>query len=433
MLKNKNNLKQKIKICLKNKLLLTIILITLSLTFLALSLNVLNFKTSDLMVNTMIDNHDYIYNVNKVSNDKTKRLSLQEDDIKTIKKNTNAILNNVYILNNLKFEFGLNNGNNNLYPSYLTKYLEFIEVQDNQLFSKIIGRIPNLPEEIVVHKFFADYCIKYGIKKIDNTLYFPKNYEEMINSKEKIKLGNTQVTIVGIIDDENPLLSKLGNEEQLENKKMDIYDGYTRKGYQILTKGLVDKLTKIDISQSKDKIVTKKLIGVKIYDDNKKTLSNVFDKLIYKNTVSEVGKGEQFIYSSDNNYTVLGNIVDTYNKYSNYIIIVGGIFILLTLLIFYLFINSNIKSLKKEIPKITKKELSKITKYLIFIIGITTWILAIIIYYIIAYNLNKMVYDKYYYTIKVITLNYSIFSILFGIITFISLVIYLLNKNKHFK
>ena len=86
MLKNKNNLKQKIKICLKNKLLLTIILITLSLTFLALSLNVLNFKTSDLMVNTMIDNHDYIYNVNKVSNDKTKRLSLQEDDIKTIKK-----------------------------------------------------------------------------------------------------------------------------------------------------------------------------------------------------------------------------------------------------------------------------------------------------------------------------------------------------------
>lgn len=69
----------------------------------------------------------------------------------------------------------------------------------------VIGRIPNESNEIVVHKYFCDYIIKYGIKLYNDEIYYPKNYEEILKDKKEIKLADNKVVIVGIIDDDDSI------------------------------------------------------------------------------------------------------------------------------------------------------------------------------------------------------------------------------------
>ncbi len=410
MKKNKSNNKSKTNKfeILNIQLLLTILLMIIFSSGIVITLNIHFFKTSDLVVNTMINNHDYTYNVNKLSDDNTKRLTLNEDDLKKIKENTNSILNNIYTINT-NFIFGSIQGKNELYPSISN--LEFIEVKDDRLFEKLIGNIPNDSNEIVVHKYFVDYCMKYGIKKLDDTLFFPKNYEEIINFKTK--LGNNQVTISGIIDDDNTLFkqAKFKNSIEDEQLKNYIFSNYIKKGNQILTKGLVNSITDL-----------KKLIGVKIYDDDKDNLNKVFEKMIYINNTSEITKNEQYIYSSDNNYTALKNIADIYYKYSKYVLISLIILTLFIFLVLYSFVIKILSNLQNE-------NKLKIYKYLTLLIVINI-VITIAIWFIIDWFINKKLLLKYHYIIKIIPFNPLILTILVGIILFVSLFVYVITKKN---
>ena len=231
------------------KLVMTIILTAISLIFMGVTVNWTLFEHNRLIINTMKDNNDYIYNVKKSKYGpfgSISILSLEENEMQDIKKLTNSIINPIYSLydngHNLAFEFGDNNSNLDYYKSGISNSLQFIEINDSRILGKLIGREPNTSNEIVVHKYFADYIIKFGIMKPDNNLYFPKDYNEIVNSNQEIKLGENKVIITGIIDADDSLYQDLKNGGSFESDEFASYfrNNYSSKGSDIYVKGFTD-------------------------------------------------------------------------------------------------------------------------------------------------------------------------------------------------
>lgn len=87
----------------------------------------------------------------------------------------------------------------------------FLEYSDNDFSQlKIIGEKPINANEVIISKVFADYIIKMGVnvRKFDANGYpiiekvYPKDYNDLINSKNKIVLGTSFIVVSGITDDD---------------------------------------------------------------------------------------------------------------------------------------------------------------------------------------------------------------------------------------
>jgi hypothetical protein len=89
--------------------------------------------------------------------------------------------------------------------------MQFVELKNSDFTGmNIIGKVPTNNNEIVIHKYLADYFIKLGVMIVDNNTnndeykpeyYKPESYEQIISDQKMIKLGSNKVKIVGIIDD----------------------------------------------------------------------------------------------------------------------------------------------------------------------------------------------------------------------------------------
>ena len=229
------------------RLFMTVILTAMSLIFMGITVNCALFQTERFVTNVMKDNKDYVYDIHYSS---FGRFGLEEDfeltdkNIQELKQITNSNLNVGYILYDngaiLNFEFGKNDNSSAYYiePSEL----HFIEIEDDRILENIIGTVPQNSNEIVIHKYLADYIIKYGIVLADISLYIPKNYNEIVTSKKEIKLGENSVIITGIIDEDDRLYLKAKETEKFSSEKLENYfhSNYQSKGNIIYVKGFTD-------------------------------------------------------------------------------------------------------------------------------------------------------------------------------------------------
>ncbi len=234
------------------KLIMTIILTTFSLIFMGVTINFYMFDKNLFITNTMKDNNNYVYDVKNTkffysygfidSID----LKLTLDDLKNIEPITKSKVNAIYSLydNNklLEFEFGPSEEQNDFYRSEPST--SFVDVKDTRLLNNIIGSIPVNNNEVVVHKYFADYAIKFGIKLVDDTLYFPKDYNDLVTSRKEIKLGSNSVIITGIIDDDDTLYKDAKETGRFKSSSLEQYfsENYYGKGSYIYSIGLIDNI-----------------------------------------------------------------------------------------------------------------------------------------------------------------------------------------------
>jgi len=267
------------------KLIMTILLTSISLIFMGFTVNIAIFDEEMFIVNTMEDNNNYVYSVGKAefnNNGGISNLTLTDEDINNIKDIVNTKVNALYTLydngNRLNFEYGKKNDELKYYQ-YDIYEIYFIEITDDRLLGDIIGKIPENENEIVVHKYFADYIIKYGIKDINNNLYFPKDYNDLINTKQKLKLGENKVTIVGIIDDDNSLYEKAKKEDSFSKELLNyFYENYVYKAYHIYVKGFTEsaslrtnKYSILDYTSIRNNTLSQNTVYVQ---DNIKALEN---------------------------------------------------------------------------------------------------------------------------------------------------------------
>ena len=269
-----------IKLALKSltikplKLLMTCILTAMALIFMGFTVNCLIFDKVDLMTNTMKENNQYVYTVNKTEyyglyDQRT--YELKEEDIKQIEKDTQSTLNKAYMLydNNsiLTFELGASEIEKPDYYMNEPAIIRFVEITDDKVVGKLIGKLPETNQELVIHKYFAEYIIKYGVIDSENNLYKPKSIEELVNSKHELKLGDNKVTISGVVDDDNSQFEEYKNGNPINNYDLRNYiqNDYIEPSCTVYVKGFTNVAK---LNSNKREILTKMSITNIIDNEN---------------------------------------------------------------------------------------------------------------------------------------------------------------------
>ncbi len=284
------------------RLTLTILLITFSFIFMSVTSNLALFKKENLIIKTMKDNNDYVvrlFNCDYGYGRSPKCLiKLNDEDISYLNSINKVKLNKEYTLydNNeqINFEFGKKDNNFQLSTPY---NIRFIEIEDDKIVGQVIGRLPQSNNEIVVHKFFADYIIKYGIKLSNGEIYIPKDYNDIIQSNKQLKLGDNKVIIVGIVDDDNSLFMDILNGKSSDKKIINYFhSNYESLSSDIYVKGFT-KTAKLNSSE--ESLINNLYLEVfdKIQNSNIKELNNEIE-IITKDgvkSVDELSKNEIII------------------------------------------------------------------------------------------------------------------------------------------
>ena len=295
------------------KLLMTCILTAMALIFMGFTINCLIFDDAQFVANTMKENNEYTYNVGKakfmgiMGSD---IVDLTNEDLNTIAKETNSILNPNYILYNNDSIVTVTFGGQEIEqkPEYYEmepSAIFFTEIKDDNLIQNLIGSLPSNDREIVVHKYFAEYMIKYGIIDSQGELYKPKSIDEIIDSKHEIKLGNDNAIISGIIDDNQELYKKYQNKQTFDSEKLKTYfnENYSYLGSHIYVKGFTDTAT---LNSDKSKVLNRMLL-TNIIDNiqNKETISSMNLQALNTNTNIITSDGLQTINTLEKKQIVL--------------------------------------------------------------------------------------------------------------------------------
>ncbi len=312
------------------RLFMTCILTAMALIFMGFTINCLVFDDAKFIANTMKENNEFTYSVGKarfLGSKGSDLLDLKDNDLTTIEKETKSTLNPVYALYDNDEMVSVTFGGEELNekPQYYEMSPSanfFIEIKDNNLIQNLIGSMPKTDREIIIHKYFADYMIKYGILDSNNALYKPSNINEIISKKHPIKIGNDSVTISGIINDDDSLYKNYKNKNTFENESLYTYfnENYASKGNFIYVKGFTDSAT---LNTDKTKVLNHMMLS-NIVNDPQSVSSSMKLKNITPNTNIITKNGIQTINSLEKNQIVLSlndlkkydpNINDDLNTY----------------------------------------------------------------------------------------------------------------------
>ena len=209
------------------KLIMTSILTAMALIFMGFTINSLIFNKETFITNTMKDNNKFVYILDKteyygLSDSKTHPLTNQ--DINNLKEHTHTTLNHAYSLYDnekmLEFTYGSQSENIPEYFSITPVIRDYVELEDSNLPGKIIGNLPNTDRELLIHKYLAEYIIKYGVMDNQNKIYKPNDIQALVNERHPIKLGDNLITISGVVDYDNSLFKQYHNKTKFKNNNL---------------------------------------------------------------------------------------------------------------------------------------------------------------------------------------------------------------------
>lgn len=417
---SKLNIKDSLYIAFKNtfnrkgKLLLSILLISITISLFGLSIMQKYIKDKDEAIR-LLDKYNANYiRVNKLvkSNFSSGPLkgpyrntydikNLDDKDYETIKekykldfKKANYLYGEqgkIPLLKPISLTEEENSSNTFLDYYVMSSASAFVELDEDEFDFKIIGRKPSNYEEIVINKTYADYLIKngtylyeeefensiYDYRNIrDNTsslgerkIYKPNSYDEIINSNEYIAYGFGRVKIVGIIDEDlskfdNLLSSKLKdslnsqNDINIELGMKSVANFYTLKGFKENFDPKITNINYVDLSyENNSKLITLEEDKFNTYDLKEKEVIVPFDYLnIYSNQQFEKQLNEYIISNMDINPSLGSNyykeeFISKYIKDNN---IIGT--------------NIKIVTYENELEKVTNftiKDIKEIDNYIV--------------------------------------------------------------------
>ena len=417
---SKLNIKDSLYIAFKNtfnrkgKLLLSILLISITISLFGLSIMQKYIRDKDEAIR-LLDKYNANYiRVNKLvkSNFSSGPLkgpyrntydikNLDDKDYETIKekykldfKKANYLYGEqgkIPLLKPISLSEEENSSNTFLDYYVMSSASAFVELDEDEFDFKIIGRKPSNYEEIVINKTYADYLIKngtylyeeefensiYDYRNIrDNTsslgerkIYKPNSYDEIVNSNEYIAYGFGRVKIVGIIDEDlskfdNLLSSKLKdslnsqNDINIELGMKSVANFYTLKGFKENFDPKITNINYVDLSyENNSKLITLEEDKFNTYDLKEKEVIVPFDYLnIYSNQQFEKQLNEYIISNMDINPSLGSNyykeeFITKYIKDNN---IIGT--------------NIKIVTYENELEKVTNftiKDIKEIDNYIV--------------------------------------------------------------------
>ena len=215
-----SNLKKK-----KLKLAIITLLLTISFTMFGFFSQLIKFDIDRTHAETLIKQQEYQVEINKKIKGKnfttaSPVITFTSAELTEVKNKLNknvikvskAVEDNSYLEMRFASESNPNNTDTKnyayyeLYPSY-TLFLDYDLERLSSL--KLIGRIPNNNNEVIINKVLADFILKNGLLvwetdkngKLIESNYYPTTYEDIINDNKKIVYGTSYLIISGIIDE----------------------------------------------------------------------------------------------------------------------------------------------------------------------------------------------------------------------------------------
>lgn len=278
--------------CIKNGLVFKIVfglLLAILISFICLLFKIVKTDVKELHIKTLL-NSDVInvqLNVNATNK--------EEKDKKIFE--IYQKLQNEFEIDNIGFSYGIYDHNFAVFwqfckEEYYYKYYEialsnredYNEYIIGNLNLKLIGKMPEKENEIVISNYLADYLVKLGITTDSSTCFFPKSYEEIISSDAEVKLGDLYLKIVGIYQDNSNIdKNKMLNNEDIEYVsknafKIYISDNFLKNDFEFYKKALYiyerdyDKLVKIFNLNDDINVTT-------IYSEEFNSLNNTLNKI----------------------------------------------------------------------------------------------------------------------------------------------------------
>lgn len=304
------------------RLVLTILLSMIAFSFMCFCINVYLFDDVSLIKNTIRDNNYNALKIehrnvefNKYGNREEDSLDFQDGDVFHVENIIGKKVSKEYTLyennNFLGFEFGsipsslIENDAYNIKPSNF----KFIELNDENIIKLFIGKYPTTNEEIVVHKYFADSIINFGIYDINDELYMPSSYDDIINDRHYIKLGAHQVIISGIVDDDNSLYKSAFDLGEFWNNDL--------KNYYVENYSSKSSLIYVNNSFINDIVLENKMDLSKLFLNYESIINEDKIELLNKNIKYYDMKGNLQEKSSLNGDEIILSI-DTFRLYSNF-------------------------------------------------------------------------------------------------------------------
>lgn len=210
----------------KLKLIFTIILISMALIFFGSSKILSYFDIEESYAKTMVDTKEEMVKVSKsVYNEFSQKWYVDYNYHNLIDKDINRINKDINVPTYIQYKLNENNADIGLEINYkdifrdqnkmayymmaLSSYnFHFIEADPSFIKEEILGKYPSNYDEIMIHKYIADYIMKAGVLLYNDSLsfkdeyYIPNSYEELIQDGKYLRLGSTKVKVVGIILDD---------------------------------------------------------------------------------------------------------------------------------------------------------------------------------------------------------------------------------------
>ena len=262
------------------------------------------------------------------------------------------------------------------------------------------------------------------------SLNYLQEYVDGFKEELDIYLGNNS-------GDYNTLLSTfVTNYITTNNLIVPFETHYNTKGYykdlKVAGVSLTDNyISKDYLEEIKNEVVHKELISFRVYDDNETSLLKIFRK--YPSYEDDARGKTLFItmpYSDDINS--LAYIYSFLNKYIN---IVTLVFILFTILLFSNFIYVSINYSKKQIGILralgtNKGDIIRIFLYESLTVGIISYIVSIILWFIIISILNNSIFGSRGFIFNGIVTHPLVPIIMFIYTIIISIIITVISLSK---
>ena len=412
--------------------------------------------------------------------------------IGTIPKSNNEIVIHKYLADNI-MEKGIKDINGNLfkptsYDNLVNSRRELPLGLNNVIIVRIVNdnntRYKNLNNETIQQdytNYYADKAYNIYGKNLDlkfNTTDEAILNHAILNEDEVLKDGITGIKVYNNNSDVITPLTNLNSDEVIVSlnylqeyvdgfkEELDIYLGnnsgdyntllstfvtnyittnnlivpfethYNTKGYyndlKITGVSLTDNyISKDYLEEIKSEAVHKELISFRVYDDNETSLLKTFRK--YPSYEDDARGKTLFItmpYSDDINS--LAYIYSFLNKYIN---IVTLVFILFTILLFSNFIYVSINYSKKQIGILralgtNKGDIIRIFLYESLTVGIISYIVSIILWFIIISILNNSIFGNRGFIFNGIVTHPLVPILMFIYTIIISIIITVISLSK---
>lgn len=242
----------------KMKLLFTILLTAFAVTCLGIMISATSFNITEEHIKTLVKNNEYeisVFSFDKIfdgeemiksaisslfsggsGNANAEPVEIKEEKIQEVKDKTGLNWYKQIVLTQNQIPASITYVNDITYSSiYYTESstLEFVEINENNgklIENKLIGKLAQNTDEIVVPNYIADNIIQSGTplynsdKNAKKETYKPMSYNQIINDGKLIEISglNKGVKIVGIIEYD---MSQYENLKTISTD--DFYSGIT--------------------------------------------------------------------------------------------------------------------------------------------------------------------------------------------------------------